>query len=63
MNKKDAKTIKKFRQHSTWRTVARLAAEKWPEHNYCSGNQVEGMELCKKAAKILNENPWKPPWN
>ena len=63
MNKQDALIIKDFRKNATWRMVAKLAAEKWPDRGYCSGNQIEGMELCQKAAQILGEDPWQEPWN
>jgi len=63
MTTEDAKIIREFRQGATWRGVARLAAERWPERGYCNGNQLEGMELCKAAARVLGEDPWKEPWN
>ena len=63
MTKEDAKIIKDFRMGATWRGVARLAAERWPDRKYSNGNQIEGMELCSKAAKVLGEDPFKPPWN
>ena len=63
MKKKDAFKIRKFRKSGTWRTVARLAFEEWPDRGYCNGNQIEGIELCKLAAKTLGENPNKSPWN
>jgi len=47
----------------TWRWVAARAAEKWPEKKLCHGNQLEGIDLCESSAKLLNENPNKPPWN
>ncbi len=63
MSKEDALKIRAFRKNHTWRGVARKAAEYWPERNYCNGNQPEGMLLCEEAAKTLDENPNKPPWN
>ena len=63
MTKKDARIIKRFRKNGTWRVVAKLAAEEWPERGYCNGNQIEGRMLCQEAALTLGEDPWKPPWN
>jgi hypothetical protein len=63
VTKKDALKIRKFRKSGTWRAVAKMAAEEWPDREYCSGNQIEGMELCREAAKILKQNPLKAPWN
>lgn len=63
MTIEDAMIVKSFRLQGTYRVVAALAAEYWPERNYCSGNQIEGRELCKEAAKVLNENPDAEPWN
>lgn len=63
MNKKEARLIKKWRKKSTWRAIARRAAEEWPDRKYCSGNQIEGMELCFTAAKTLKEDPESKAWN
>ena len=52
----DALKIKEFRKTGTWRVVATRAALEWPERNYCSGNQIEGMELCSEASDILGED-------
>lgn len=63
MSVEDALIIKDFRKNHTWRGVAREAAERWPDRNYCNGNQIEGMLLCCTAAKTLGEDPNKYPWN
>lgn len=63
MTKRDARKIRKFRKQGTWRVVAALAANEWPDRRINSGNQIDGMELCYEAAKVLNQDPNKQPWN
>ena len=45
----------------SWRAIARYWSEKlrapW------GGNQLAGMVLCEKAAKVTGEDFLKPPWN
>lgn len=60
--KEDALKIRGWREQGTWRYVARKAAKYWPTKGYMSRNQIEGMDLCYKAAKILGENPQNKPW-
>jgi hypothetical protein len=62
MSKEDALIIKGFRKNHTLRGVARVAAEYWPDRHYCNGNQIEGVELCCKAAETLGEKPTDEPW-
>jgi hypothetical protein len=65
MDRELAETIKYWRCNlgMTWRAVARAASENYPEHNFCNGNQIEGMELCKAAALFLGDKPNDKPWN
>lgn len=63
LNIEDAKVIREFRQIGTWRRVATLAAKRWPERDYLVGNQLEGMDLCYAAAKILGQDHNEEPWN
>lgn len=50
----------------SWRGVARLFSEKYPEfsanHFIQAGNQVCGMWLCDAAMKLLNQKP-EEGWN
>lgn len=50
----------------SWRGVARLFAEKYPEfsanHNIQSGNQICGMFLCDAAMNLLKQKP-EDGWN
>ena len=50
----------------SWRGVARLFAEKYPEfsdnHSIQAGNQICGMQLCDAAMKLLNQKP-EEGWN
>lgn len=50
----------------SWRGVARLFAEKYPEfsnnHGIQAGNQICGMQLCDAAMKLLNQKP-EEGWN
>lgn len=43
----------------SWRGVARLFVEKYPEfsdnHGLIAGNQITGMQLCEAAMKLLNQ--------
>lgn len=63
MTKEVALKIREWREKGTWRWVSEKAAKYWPGEGYISGNQIEGMMLCSKAAKILGENPQTKPWN
>lgn len=62
----DAKKIREWRcgkpSHS-WRMVAARAAEEWPKKGIYAGNQIDGMELCREAAELLNEDWNEGPWN
>lgn len=64
LTKNDAIIIKEWRaKGATWRRIAEYAAEKWPERNYHSGNQLEGRELCQEASELLGENYREEPWD
>lgn len=58
-----AKLIRQLRveRDYSWRTVARFYSEVW-----CApwgSNQLAGMAICEKAAKLLGEDFLQPPWN
>lgn len=50
----------------SWRGIARLFAEKYPEfsanHGIQSGNQIYGMWLCDAAMNLLKQKP-EEGWN
>ncbi len=50
----------------SWRGVARLFVEKYPEfsdeHGIIAGNQISGMHLCDAAMKLLKQKP-EEGWN
>ncbi len=58
-----AKLIRQLRveRDYSWRTVARFCSEVW--HAPWGGNQLAGMVICEKAAKLLGEDFLQPPWN
>lgn len=39
--------------------IATKMAERKPEWNINSGNQIDGTELCKETAEVLEEDMWK----
>ena len=45
----------------SWRAVARACSVAWGED--WGANQLAGMALCEKAAKLLGEDFLQPPWN
>jgi len=45
----------------SWRAVARFYSRVW--RTPWGGNQIAGMVICEKAAKLLGEDFMKPPWN
>jgi len=55
MTKELALFIKETRKASTWRHLATVIAEKYPYLKICSGNQLEGMELCTAAWLFLKD--------
>lgn len=58
-----AEVIRHLRVHEnySWRAIARHFSERlqapW------GSNQLAGMALCEKAAKVTGENFLEPPWN
>ncbi|MBA7597921.1 hypothetical protein ES703_04929 [subsurface metagenome] len=58
-----AKLIRQLRveRDYSWRTVARFYSKVW--HAPWGGNQLAGMVICEKAAKLLGEDFLQPPWN
>ena len=58
-----AKLIRQLRVERaySWRTVARFYSEVWRAP--WGGNQLAGMVICEKAAKLLGEDFLRPPWN
>ena len=63
LTKKDALKIRAFRKNGSWRWVAARVSEEMPHIACCSGNQLDGIDLCTVAAEILGEDPNKEPWN
>ena len=63
VNEKGAKLIRHLRvdKDYSWRAIARYLSRvlKAP----WGSNQLAGMVLCKKAAKLLGEDYLQPPWN
>jgi hypothetical protein len=59
----DARLIRQLRveKDCSWRAVARFCSLLWGGH--WGGNQIAGMVICEKAAKLLGEDFMKPPWN
>ena len=45
----------------SWRSVARYYSLVWDAP--WGGNQLAGMVICEKAAKLLGEDFMRPPWN
>ena len=60
-----AELIKSWRADEgyTWRSVAAAAHKEFHGDWKPKSNQLWGMELCKVAANLLNEDPDKEPWN
>jgi len=48
-------------QGFSWRAVARRCALLWGAP--WGSNQIAGMAICKKAARLLREDFLKEPWN
>lgn len=63
VNEVGAKMIRLLRVEKgySWRAIARHCSEylKLP----FGGNQLAGMVICEKAAKLLGEDYMAPPWN
>lgn len=63
VNMATAKLIRKLRVEKdlSWRAVARFCSKLWTAP--WGGNQIAGMVICDKAAKLLGEDFMQPPWN
>ena len=51
----------RIERNLSWRAVARYYSIAWSEP--WGGNQIAGMVICEKAAKLLGEDFMEPPWN
>lgn len=58
-----AKLIRQLRvgRDYSWRAIARFCSEVWGAP--WGSNQLAGMAICEKAAKLLGEDFMQPPWN
>ncbi len=63
LDKPRAKLVRHLRvtQSFSWRAVARRCAMLWEAP--WGANQLAGMVICEKAAKLLGEDFLKEPWN
>jgi hypothetical protein len=63
VNSETAKLVRRLRvgKDCSWRAVARFWSLLWGAP--WGGNQIAGMVICDKAAKLLGEDFMKPPWN
>jgi hypothetical protein len=58
MDREIASFIKETRKNSSWRALATIVSERYPNLEILSGNQLEGMELCQAAREFLKEKDW-----
>ena len=63
ISRDSAKLIRRLRVERgySWRTIARFFSKSWRAP--WGGNQLAGMCICEKAAKLLGEDYLEPPWN
>jgi len=63
LNRMGATLIRKLRveRDYSWRAVARFSS--WESSAPWGANQIAGMVICEKAAKLLGEDYMEPPWN
>ncbi|MFH0809049.1 MAG: hypothetical protein V2A77_01045 [Pseudomonadota bacterium] len=63
VNQETASLIRRLRvdKSYSWRAVARFCSKRW--RGPWGGNQIAGMVICEKAAKLLGEDFMEPPWN
>lgn len=63
MNMETAILIRQLRVNKdySWRAVARFCSKLWRAP--WGGNQLAGMVICEKAAKLLREDFLESPWN
>ncbi|MGV9453722.1 hypothetical protein [Streptomyces sp. NPDC003635] len=45
----------------SWRAVAQAATDLWG--SAYGSNQLYGEDLCRVAARVLGEDPYRKPWN
>lgn len=63
VNDAEAKLIRLLRveRDLSWRAIARFGSHLWRAP--WGGNQLAGMVICQKAAKLMGEDFMQPPWN
>ncbi len=63
VKREEAKLIRQLRvkKDYSWRAIARFYSGLWGAP--WGGNQLAGMVICEKAAKLLREDFLQPPWN
>ena len=63
VDQETANLIRKLRVDKgySWRAVARFCSNVWRAP--WGGNQIAGMVICERAAKLLGEDFLEPPWN
>lgn len=63
VTKETANFVRQLRveRNFSWRAVARYYSLAWSAP--WGGNQIAGMVICEKAAKLLGEDFMEPPWN
>jgi len=63
INRDQAKLVRQLRvdKECSWRAVARACSLLWGTS--WGSNQIAGMVICEKAAKLLSEDFMEPPWN
>lgn len=57
--------VKYLRTHEqcSWRRIAELCCDLWGGDWQPPSNQLMGVALCERAAKLLEEDPSAEPWN
>ena len=60
----DAEVIRMWRTAGcTWRRIAELASVEWPQWGIIPGHQQSGIDICQRAADMLDEDCGAAPWN
>lgn len=63
MTVEDAELIKSWRMDDcTWRRIAELADDRWPDWDIVFSNQADGRRLCDEAMALLGED-YDDGWN
>lgn len=59
----EASWVRRLRVDSdfSWRAIARSCSREWRAP--WGANQIAGMAICEKAAKLFQEDFMQPPWN